>query len=191
MPLRSIRILSSNLHPVLPSCLIPSGFSTKAPYAFLFSPTRAACPAHLIPFDLTFGEDYISWSSSLCIFLKPSFFLVLPILEILSICSSVNTIDQFLHPCETRGRTALLHSRYSDSLRAGRFGDRIPVKARFSAPVQTGPGAYPAYRTMSTGSFPGVKRPGRGVDHRPPPSAEVKERVDLYLYPPLGFPGLF
>jgi len=29
--------------------------------------------------------------------------------------------------------------------------------ARFSAPVQTGPGAHPASRTMGTGSFPGVK----------------------------------
>jgi hypothetical protein len=26
----------------------------------------------------------------------------------------------------------------------GRSGDRIPVRARFSAPVQTGPGAHPA-----------------------------------------------
>ena len=32
-----------------------------------------------------------------------------------------------------------------------------------------------------TGSFLQVKRPGRGVDHSPPSSAEVKERVDLYL----------
>ena len=32
-------------------------------------------------------------------------------------------------------------------------------------------------------SFWGVKRPGRGV-HYPPPSAEVKERVELYLYSP-------
>ena len=45
--------------------------------------------------------------------------------------------------------------------------------ARFSAPVQTGPGAYPAYCTMGNGSFPGVKRPGRGADHPPPSSAEV------------------
>jgi len=39
---------------------------------------------------------------------------------------------------------------------------------------------------MGTGSFPGVKRPGRGVDHPPPSSAEVKERVELYLYSPSG-----
>ena len=46
--------------------------------------------------------------------------------------------------------------------------------ARFSAPVQTGPGAHPAFYTMGTESFPGVKRPGRGVDHPPPSSAEVE-----------------
>ena len=37
--------------------------------------------------------------------------------------------------------------------------------ARFSAPVQTGPGAHPASYIMGTGSFPGVKRPGCDVDH--------------------------
>ena len=31
-------------------------------------------------------------------------------------------------------------------------------------------------------SFPGVKWPGRGVDHPPPSSAEIKERVELHLY---------
>ena len=50
----------------------------------------------------------------------------------------------------------------SDWLRAGWSGDRIPVEARISAPVQTGPGAHPASCTMGTGSFPGVKS-GRGV----------------------------
>jgi len=53
---------------------------------------------------------------------------------------------------------------------------------RFSAPIQIGTGAHPASYTMGTGSLPGVKRPGRGVDHPPPLSADVKERVELYLY---------
>jgi len=43
---------------------------------------------------------------------------------------------------------------------AGRSGDWIPVEARFSAPVHTGPGAHPASCTMGTGSFPGVKSDG-------------------------------
>ena len=44
---------------------------------------------------------------------------------------------------------------------------------------------YNVYRV----SFPGVKRPGRGVNHPPPSSAEVKERVELYLYSPSGTSG--
>jgi hypothetical protein len=43
----------------------------------------------------------------------------------------------------------------------------FPVGARFSATVQTGHEAHPASYKMGTGSFPGVKRPGRGVDHPP------------------------
>jgi len=56
----------------------------------------------------------------------------------------------------------------SDWLRAGWSGDRIPVVTRFSALVQTGPGAHPASCTMGTGSFPGVKN-GRGVTLTPHP----------------------
>jgi len=51
-----------------------------------------------------------------------------------------------------------------------------------SPPVQTGSEAQPASCTMGTGCFPGVKRLGRGVDHPPPSRAEVRERVELYLY---------
>jgi hypothetical protein len=69
-------------------------------------------------------------------------------------------------------------------LQAGRSGYRIPVGARFSAPIQTGPGTHPASYTMGTGSFPEVKR--LGVDHPTPSSAKVKERVELYLYSPSG-----
>jgi hypothetical protein len=50
--------------------------------------------------------------------------------------------------------------------------------ARFSATVQTDPGAHLASCAMGTWSFQGVKRSGRGVDH-PPHLA------------PLGLRGLF
>jgi len=76
--------------------------------------------------------------------------------------------------------------RYSDSLRAERSRDRISVGERFSAPVQTVCETHPASYTMCIWSFPGVKRPGCGVDHPPPSSAEIKERVELYLYPSSG-----
>jgi hypothetical protein len=80
-------------------------------------------------------------------------------------------------------------SRYNGALRAGQSGDLIPVGARFSAPVPNDPGTHPASYTMVTESFLRVKRPERGVDHPPPSGAEVKERVALYLYPPLGLRG--
>ena len=35
-------------------------------------------------------------------------------------------------------------------------------------------------------SFPGVKWPGRDVNHPPLSTADVKERVELYLYSPSG-----
>jgi hypothetical protein len=56
-------------------------------------------------------------------------------------------------PSVTTSYDTLHHD--SDSLRAGRSGDRIPVMARFSAPIQTGAGAHPAFYTMGTGSFRG------------------------------------
>jgi len=66
------------------------------------------------------------------------------------------------------------------------------VAARFSAPVQTGPGAHLASCTMGTGFFPGIKSV-RGVKLSPPPpsSAVGHERVELYLYFPYGPYGLY
>jgi hypothetical protein len=58
--------------------------------------------------------------------------------------------------------------------------------ARFSAPVQTGPGAYPASYTMGNGSFPEVKLSGRGVDQPSPSSTKFKEGAEIYLYSPFG-----
>jgi len=58
----------------------------------------------------------------------------------------------------------------------------MPVRERLSAPVQTGPGTHPALCTRVNGSLSGgkgVMKPGRGVDHPLPSSAEIKERVEL------------
>jgi len=40
---------------------------------------------------------------------------------------------------------------------------------------QTGSEAHPAFCTMGTGSFPGVKRPGRGVDKPPHLAPKLKK----------------
>jgi len=70
-------------------------------------------------------------------------------------------------------------------------GDRIPVGARFSAPVQTGPGAHPASCKMGTGSFPGV-RCGRGVTLTPHPLVVPRSKIEYsYTYTlPKGLCGL-
>ena len=39
---------------------------------------------------------------------------------------------------------------------------------------------------MGNGSFPEAKLPGRGIDHPPPSSGKVKERVELYVFSPSG-----
>jgi hypothetical protein len=85
--------------------------------------------------------------------------------------------------------------------------------ARFSALVQTGPGAHPASCTMGTGFFPGVKS-GRSVTLTPQPLLVPWSRkgraipllplwavrpvqslsactVELYLYSPYGPYGLY
>jgi hypothetical protein len=43
---------------------------------------------------------------------------------------------------------------------------------------------------MGTVSLSRRERPERGVDHSPPFQAEVKERVELYLYFPSGLSWL-
>jgi len=60
---------------------------------------------------------------------------------------------------------------------AGGSGDRIPLEARFSAPVQTGPEAHPASCTMVTGSFTGV-RCGRGVTLIPHPLLVQRSKIE-------------
>ena len=78
-------------------------------------------------------------------------------------------------------------SRYTGSLRAGWPGNRIPVQSRFTAPVEKSTLAPTQCRIQWVpASFPGFKWPGRGVNHPPPSSAEVNERVDMCLCSPSG-----
>jgi len=65
------------------------------------------------------------------------------------------------------------------------------VEARFSAPVQTGPGAHPASYTMGTESLPGVKWPGYGVDHPLLLVPRLKKEYSYTSTPPLSLRGLF
>jgi hypothetical protein len=72
---------------------------------------------------------------------------------------------------------------YSDSLRAGQSnpgGDEI-FHTRLVRPWGPSSVLYNGHRV-----YPGVNRAGRGVDHLPHTSAEVKERVELYLYSSSG-----
>ena len=62
--------------------------------------------------------------------------------------------------------------------------------ARFSAPLQSGPGARAATYTLGTESYPGVKLPGRGVDHPPSSSPRLKNEYSFTSTPSLGFRGL-
>jgi hypothetical protein len=58
-------------------------------------------------------------------------------------------------------------------------------ESAFMGRVQ-GTGSVPSPYTMGNGSLREVQGLGRGVDHPHPSNADVKERVELYLYPPSG-----
>jgi len=54
-------------------------------------------------------------------------------------------------------------------------------------PSETGSRIHASCCTMGYRvSFPGVEQPGRGLDHPPTFSAEVKERIELHFYSTSG-----
>ena len=88
-------------------------------------------------------------------------------------------------------RCSLVEVRYSSVSIATRYGmDNPGIESRCvrDIPYSSRPalGPQPASYTMGAGSFPGGK--AAGVWRWPPTtsSAEVKERVELYLYSPSG-----
>jgi hypothetical protein len=55
----------------------------------------------------------------------------------------------------------------------------------------TRPDRHPASYKMDTGSFPGIKRPERGVDHPQHLAQRLKKEYSYTSSTPLGFRGLF
>ena len=114
---RSVLILPTHLCFGLPSGFIPSGFPTTTLYMPLLSTIRATCLAYLILLDFitwtVLGEEYISWSSSLCSFLHslvtssllgPNVNLNTLFANTLSLHSSISVINQDSHPYQTTGK---------------------------------------------------------------------------------------
>jgi len=117
---RSILISSHHLCLGLPSCLLPSGLSTKILYSPLLSPTCATCPTHLILLDLItqiFGQ-YRSQSVSLCCLshcpltlslIGPNIFLSTLFPNTLSLRYLFTVGDQVSHPYKTKGKIIVLY----------------------------------------------------------------------------------
>jgi hypothetical protein len=62
---------------------------------------------------------------------------------------------------------------------------RVTLGPRILAPFQTGPVSHSAFYEMgNTSPSPGIKQPGRGLNHPNPSSTGDEKRVQLYLKPP-------
>jgi hypothetical protein len=104
-------------------------------------------PCQILPLGVNWCTKCVVWSSV----------LNYKAYSVSNLCKSV---------AELRGPREF--SWYSDSLRAGRSGDRIPLGGEIFRTSPDRPWGPPSllhsrYRV----SFPGVKRPGCGVDHTP------------------------
>jgi hypothetical protein len=88
----------------------------------------------------------------------------------LTISLAINNLKFYFPPYSTHasGLYYLPFVTFPPHTIISRSWSRIPVEARFSAPVQTGPGVHPASCTMVIGSFPEAES-GRGLTVIPHP----------------------
>jgi hypothetical protein len=144
----------------------------------LFSATRkktlvsANVGAYFLPFEQHFSPLLITAARA-----QRSSFHALSHSQTLTVPALFGLDTQFRGPGQL--------SRYTDSLRPRRSGDRIPVggeifSTRPDRPWRPPSVLYNAYWV----SFPGVQRPRHGADHPTPFSAEGKERVEVYISSP-------
>jgi hypothetical protein len=93
--------------------------------------------------------------------------------QIWSLTLRIHGFTKYLQPNRARVAQAV-----SDSLLDGRSGDRMQVEDEIFRAWGPHSLLYNGYRV----SFPGVKVPGRGVNHSSLSRSEVKERIEPYSY---------
>jgi hypothetical protein len=81
--------------------------------------------------------------------------------------------------------------RYSDLLQARLSGNRIPVRTRLSAPVQTPPGAHPASYTTVIGSLPGLSSRDVALTTHSHLASRLEKEWSYASTLPLGLRSLF
>jgi len=90
------------------------------------------------------------------------------------------SFHQVLRSSVGRHTSVGIVTRYGWAVR----GSNPDGDARFSAPVQTDPGAHPASYKCIRGPCSGDKAAVAWHWHRLPSEAVVKERIELYIYSP-------
>jgi hypothetical protein len=94
----------------------------------------------------------------------------------------IRNINSIYKNCDGRDSSVSIETRY----RLDGPGIKFRCCRDFPHPSRLALRVTQPPKQWVPGSFSGVNRSGRGVDHPPPSITEVKERVELYLYSPSG-----